>query len=335
MTTKSDLMCNLNHIIAVIEYLFTKEPKLCVSYILHHNLVYKFFQNTELSSTQRLLLLLFNCALNGQELEKDLQWKILEYCRITSLFVDASSVILNGSNTFPIDKFKVEYKPPGITNVVDLANESLETHDFKISKSNSVEDKGNSRLVEETKGFNLDIDDIKGFLSQPKHINRKELIQKNDSFVRTPSKLNIKRYPSLMQKNFYENSVSGSESYRSALGAQTERTILPAIENIGGHSKRPSQPKIESSDFGLETLSTKNKPLAVDIPVSNIKKLPQTTPTKATVLPILPLKNIHSVSPATTKNQSTPGKPTIRANVSQSAGKETSLLATRKVETRD
>ena len=214
LTTKEDIACNLNHVLALIEFFMNKEPQKCIKCILQYNLPYKFLINIEFPYVQRFFMAMLNCLPNFKGLDQETYKTVLEYCRLTSFFIDISKTILNGASAFPKEKLKLDYKPEGMDRVINFTDEEQE-EDLKVCKIEKPEPKDTKKdtstvIIEEIKGFEIDIDGIRGLLQPIKKINKKDLIKKNENKTKSKPK-SMKRYPSLMQKHFYDENTQATE----------------------------------------------------------------------------------------------------------------------------
>lgn len=190
---------------------------------------------------------ILNCLPNAKELDKETYEMVLEYCRLTSFFIDISKTVLNGASVFPNEKIKSDYKPEGMEKVINFVEEEeLQEEDLAVCKiekpEKEVKKEVSSTVLEENKGFDLDIDGIKGMLQPIKKINKKDLIKKSENKTQAKSK-SMKRYPSLMQKHFYDDNTQDPESSpTNQTAAPTEHFIeIPVKTSQIGQSPNKQQ----------------------------------------------------------------------------------------------
>ena len=250
-----------------------KSQKLCINYLLHYNLLYKFFQNIDFPYVQRFFLIILNCLPHVKELDQKLYQKVLDYFRLSNIFLDMSKIILNGEDAFPNEKLGVNYKPEGITSIIDLPQNRCSISCYKRDRSVSVEAANNAstpKLVEETKGFELDIDRIKEYITSPQKVDANELM-KNNSQILSESHPNWKKYPSLVEKNYYQPNTASkvavnnptSTSIPSKNGSQSD---IPSSQQNIKNSDRQGNASTESVPNAKDT-----KKLLINVPVTAIK----------------------------------------------------------------
>jgi len=313
LKTREDIACNLNHILGIIEFFVAKEPSMCIGYILHYNLPFKFLLTAEFPLVQRFFMLILNCLPNAPELDNDSYKKVLEYTRITSLFVDISKVILNGVEQFPKDKMNMEYKPTGLAETIGFNPDLLPICKLEKSSSKDVR-KESFTIVEDTKGFGLDIDRIQGLVQAIKKIDKKPLVTKANQPVSRHSIKNLKRYPSLVAKNFYGDQTNPTtESDVPATKNVSINESISEIPNVATKSKQASIIQIESSSPTGGRLSIQLPPQTTSKNVSpqknEAKPSSTTSPSKGNINTASPANQKQGASASPNKKQeATPGK---------------------------
>ena len=311
LKTREDIACNLNHILGIIEFFVAKEPSMCIGYILHYNLPFKFLLTAEFPLVQRFFMLILNCLPNAPELDNDSYKKVLEYTRLTSLFVDVSKVILNGVEQFPKDKMNSEYKPAGLSETIGFNPDLLPM--CKIEKS-STRDLKNDPLVmvEDTKGFAVDIDRIQGLAQAIKKIDKKSLITKSNQSHSRPSTKNLKRYPSLVAKNFYGENTTTESDIPATKNVSINESISE-IPNVASKSKQASIIQVESSSptaggrlsIQLPGTSQPSKNVSPQKNEAGAKASTTTSPSKGTLTTASPANQKQGASASPNKKQET------------------------------
>ena len=204
MGTRSNDPCNYNHVGMLTESFVRRESEICIGYILHYNLLYKFVQNIEFPLIQNLLLTLFKSSDNTTEFEETAYRKLLQYCLSSSFFPDLGHALLEGWKTFEEKKFTLDYKPPGVQDLVSIALEqSAYRSNLCESLSQTSLDSDIESLMEEVNGFKTDIDGIRPIIQSKKEINKEELIRTH-TYAHTGQKVKCKSYskfPSLTDQN--------------------------------------------------------------------------------------------------------------------------------------
>jgi len=183
---KQSTSCNLNHIGALTEFLVRFEPEISVGYILHYNLLPKFFQYLESGSIQSLLLTLFKSSkFEGDVLERTYR-KLIKYCESSFLFRDLSQAVLTGNQAFEVQTLHVE-KPIDVKD--SFLFTSIVQQDIQLIRQPSLPNHTKLHetfLYEDLNHFKLDIDNIKPGIEERKEILKKNLFENLfNSFVTT------------------------------------------------------------------------------------------------------------------------------------------------------
>lgn len=203
-------MCNFNHIAKLTEYLFKKEPDVCVNYIIYYNLLYKFAQHIEFPCVQEFFLTIFNCAHTNNRITDNAMIKTLKYCRIVHFFSDLAQAILTGPKGLDIKKCEADYKPNGVESLIHGSMNISDLQALFSEKPISYRASPRDALLEdELNGYNLDIDNLYSTLDSKRKIDKQTLtIQKSFEKKFIPKSI-MNKYYSLRQKYIQNERILG------------------------------------------------------------------------------------------------------------------------------
>jgi len=257
LSVKQNTKCNLNHIGALTEFLVRFEPEISVGYILHYNLFPRFFHHLESASIQNLLFTLFKCSkFEGDILERTYR-KLIKYCESSFLFPDLGRAILEGNQTFEVQKLHIE-KPVDIKD--SFLFTSIVQQDIQLIRQPSLQnyDKLHETFLhEDLNHYKLDIDNIKPSLEERKEMLKKNLFENLfNSFVTTVNHdLDTQNAP---KEIYQDENDDGKIQHRS----KSDRTNLLPPEKL---------PKI----FAAEQNFDLSKRVLSEISINRIENLPQ------------------------------------------------------------
>jgi len=279
---RPDVLCNFNHVAKVVEYFLKKDPEVCINYIIHYNLPFRFLQFAEFQYVQHFILTLFNCSETPNDIGEEEFKKMIKYAEATNFFQDWANGILLGQRGIPSNKIDVIYKPSGVENLIQL-HPDAEIESSRDDKSPTHQSEQINYLVEEAGGFRSDIDLIQNVVRNKKKVDSKLLINKSQpSPNKSPQSKRV--YPSLVEKRKKMEEEEEAKlqtleaAYNNSGGQGSKNFLLGSQQSVKGSSsqvldKLPSQ-KYENLSIKIpQTHQTKTQATKTDSSDKFIERL--------------------------------------------------------------
>jgi len=288
---KEKNLCNFNHLAKLTEFLVRKEFHESTRFLIQFNLIFKFLQNISFQYVQHLFLTLFGCSEYIKEQDPGAISKVLEYCKISQFFLDLATAILLGPETLDGKKYDIEYKPAGVGPLLRATTDGsvffFSVDERPLAYEMEVQE---TCFPEETKGFVVDIDYLQPVLKAKKNVDFKKLKSMKTRIIpddededgnKSPKRsvpkvssksMSTKRYPSLVEKDFYPKAVPlreiklnskqrlddhgetsdirllSNQTPKTGLHKRNSKSVSNAIELL--HSK-PTTPVVKNTRLNL------------------------------------------------------------------------------------
>jgi hypothetical protein len=244
---------------------------------MYYNFPFRFLLYLDFPILQHFMLALFNCTEVNLEFGNDTYKKFIKYCELTGFFNEISNSILFGEKGLNANKLDVTFRPSGLDTLANVSQD----HEFGMIRdekpySYQLYPEGFTYFIEESHGFQVDIDGIQYALADTKYFDPEHLLSLPDeSANKTPKK--GKKYPSLKKedpKDFSINTNSQNtkpklKSHKTGyLGVpiqrQTPTSTLNNIDNRGSNinSEKPSMADeggLYSSEYDSKTTFDKQQ----------------------------------------------------------------------------
>lgn len=116
---KDHFICNVNHIVKILLHCFKRHQDLLVNYILFYNFPFRFLKAMEFQHVSNFFLAVFGLH-HEIQLTAENSGRVSKYCRITDFFKDLASAILSGESSLDESKMDQNYKPPQVSELINL-----------------------------------------------------------------------------------------------------------------------------------------------------------------------------------------------------------------------
>lgn len=195
--SRPETIANFNHIARIIDFFTKKETEICMSYIMYYNLPFRFLLYLDFPILQHFMLALLNCTEINLEFGNDTYKKFIKYCELTGFFLEMANSILYGEKGLNANKLDVTFRPSGLDTLANVAQD----HEFGLIRDEKpytyqLYPEGFTYFIEESHGFQVDIDGIQYALSDTKYFDPDNLKETHtESANKAPKK--GKKYPSL------------------------------------------------------------------------------------------------------------------------------------------
>ena len=318
---KDEANCNMNHMARLTEFYIRRDPDLCINYILHYNLLYRFIQNIEFPIVQNLVLTIFDCSDNGHGIGAENFKKVLKYSKLTTFFNDLVFVILNGEKELDPKKFEVSYKPVGIESIVHIKEDNVEGEQHENYDNQTlhyeIPPPKSEALLEEVNGFRIDIDGLKIIFKNRSSQPQSPIISRAASPLNKISKKLMTMYPSFVEKHEIDKieeiqNITSSDDIKKDNKKQVQITKNIPINPI----TIPSILVEKSINASLTDIAVKQSDTILDNKLNEISKLNLAINSKLKPLQnkIGQVETLEKSSSSTLGGKKGPLKPTIKIN---------------------